>query len=488
MQQQLRSRLRTARAIESEAVTWLQRLGQQAIIDELSAEPATEGVAGEPAQRCKRCLEAGKHQLQRLRSLRPAGLYAGRHAVVGLRRRGRGGCTLAALASGGNPLLFLSPTLVLTAAGHGLAIWLKAVARRQLVGAFRPLLAAVRAADNACRECLEEAVAAYRRARTETRQKRDAEFRRAAEEHEPTLAACRAREGGSTEDHVRGRSQIIDAATHLRRGTAQANDVAERHSVEVRQRHEQALLAAEGAKERALLANQAAFGSGDDACYRTWQSGFAARRPSWRRFVATWPRAARRGKRFSPVIGRRRAAYPRPSALGNCDSTCGSQAGPPLGIPGENLDQALVFDVPALFDFPRKSSVYVRTQGPGHDVAVSLFQGVLLRMLTAVPPGKVRLTIVDPVGLGQNFATFMHLADHDEALVSHRIWTEPVQIEQRLADLTEHIETVIQKYLRNEFPTIEAYNEAAGEVAEAFRVLVVANFPAGFTELPPGGC
>ena len=106
----------------------------------------------------------------------------------------------------------------------------------------------------------------------------------------------------------------------------------------------------------------------------------------------------------------------------------------------------------------------------------------MLRLLTAVPPGKVRLTIVDPVGLGQNFAAFMHLADHDEALVSHRIWTEPVQIEQRLADLTEHIETVIQKYLRNEFPTIDAYNEAAGEVAEAFRVLVVANFPAGFTE------
>ena len=65
---------------------------------------------------------------------------------------------------------------------------------------------------------------------------------------------------------------------------------------------------------------------------------------------------------------------------------------------------------------------------------------------------------------------------------AYRIWTEPVQIEQRLTDLTEHIETVIQKYLRNEFPTIEAYNEAAGEVAEAFRVLVVANFPAGFTE------
>ena len=28
-----------------------------------------------------------------------------------------------------------------------------------------------------------------------------------------------------------------------------------------------------------------------------------------------------------------------------------------------------------------------------------------------MPPGKVRFTILDPVGLGENFASFMHLAD-----------------------------------------------------------------------------
>ena len=44
------------------------------------------------------------------------------------------------------------------------------------------------------------------------------------------------------------------------------------------------------------------------------------------------------------------------------------------------------------------------------------------------------------------------------------------------------METVIQKYLRDEFPSIEAYNLQAGEIAEPFRVLVVANFPAGFNE------
>src|SRR5204863_8065899 len=62
------------------------------------------------------------------------------------------------------------------------------------------------------------------------------------------------------------------------------------------------------------------------------------------------------------------------------------------------------------------------------------------------------------------------------------IWTEAAHIEEQLAKLTEHMENVFQKYLRNEFETIEEYNEHAGEVAEPYRILVVANFPANFSE------
>ena len=44
------------------------------------------------------------------------------------------------------------------------------------------------------------------------------------------------------------------------------------------------------------------------------------------------------------------------------------------------------------------------------------------------------------------------------------------------------MENVIQMYLRNEFDSIQEYNAHAGEVAEPFQILVVANFPANFTE------
>jgi S-DNA-T family DNA segregation ATPase FtsK/SpoIIIE len=145
-------------------------------------------------------------------------------------------------------------------------------------------------------------------------------------------------------------------------------------------------------------------------------------------------------------------------------------------------DGPTVISLPALLPFPHNASISIKAAGEGRLAAVHVLRAVMLRMLATIPPGKLRFTIIDPVGLGENFAGFMHLADFDDILVTNRIWTEPQQIETRLADLTEQMENVIQKYLRNDFQTIAEYNEFAGEVAEAFRVLVVANFPVNFTE------
>ena len=139
------------------------------------------------------------------------------------------------------------------------------------------------------------------------------------------------------------------------------------------------------------------------------------------------------------------------------------------------------FTLPALCPFPDRGSMLFLAQDAGRARAVEALQAVMFRLLTSIPPGKVRFTILDPVGLGQNFAAFMDLADHDDLLVTSRIWTETAHIEQRLADLTAHMENVIQKYLRDRYPTINDYNAMAGEVAEPFRILVVANFPTNFS-------
>ncbi len=140
------------------------------------------------------------------------------------------------------------------------------------------------------------------------------------------------------------------------------------------------------------------------------------------------------------------------------------------------------FSLPALVPFPDRPSIVFHARGEGRRAAIAAMQAVMLRLLLTIPPGKLRFTIIDPIGLGENFAALMHLTDYNEAMISSRIWTEPRHIEQRLADLSEQMENVIQKYLRNEYQSIEQYNREAGEIAEPFRFLVVANFPANFSE------
>ncbi len=227
-----------------------------------------------------------------------------------------------------------------------------------------------------------------------------------------------------------------------------------------------------------------------------WEARF---RRAWEAIVARWLAG----------IEAFQAAVERMAALGqrlfpDWDSAAWNDWTPPAAIPpvipfgqlqlglddfegGMPKDPQLVpprtrFSIPALLAFRDQGLILWKARGEGRARAVETIQSIMLRMLTALPPGKVRFLIVDPVGLGENFSAFMHLADYNEQLVFNRIWTESGHIERRLGELTEHMENIIQVYLRNEFAALQEYNESAGELAEPYRILVVANFPAGFTE------
>jgi len=138
--------------------------------------------------------------------------------------------------------------------------------------------------------------------------------------------------------------------------------------------------------------------------------------------------------------------------------------------------------VPALVPFPEGQCLLVQASGADKRAAAGASQSAVARLLATIPPAKLRLTFIDPVALGSNIAAFMPLADHEDSLVTSRAWSEPQHIEQRLADLTEHMETVIQKYLRADYKTIYDYNDAAKEVAEPYRLLVVFDFPVNFSD------
>jgi S-DNA-T family DNA segregation ATPase FtsK/SpoIIIE len=147
-----------------------------------------------------------------------------------------------------------------------------------------------------------------------------------------------------------------------------------------------------------------------------------------------------------------------------------------LPLPGSSIS------VPLVLRYPGEGSILFETSRSGTEPIMGALNAIIFRLLATSPPGKLSLMIIDPVKLGQNFAAITHLGDYEENILNGRIWTEPNQIEDRLAAVTQHMEKVIQMYLRNEYPTIVEYNAAAGNIAEKYHFVVIADFPANFSE------
>ncbi|MSU58048.1 MAG: ATP-binding protein [Pedosphaera sp.] len=141
------------------------------------------------------------------------------------------------------------------------------------------------------------------------------------------------------------------------------------------------------------------------------------------------------------------------------------------------------FALPLLVAVPDAASILFETKNSGHEQIIGALNSLILRLLTSAPPGKVAFTIFDPVGLGQNFAGIMHLADFEERVINSRIWTQAAQFEQRLGELNDHIEKVTQMYLRNEYASLAEYNAQAGRLAEKYQFLVIADFPVNFSDV-----
>jgi len=143
--------------------------------------------------------------------------------------------------------------------------------------------------------------------------------------------------------------------------------------------------------------------------------------------------------------------------------------------------------IPLNIKIPHSGSILFETESSENNTIIDSINNIILRLLSVAPAGKLSFSIFDPVGLGQNFAGITHLADYEDSIINKRIWTQREQIEARIIELNEHMEKVIQMYLRNEYETITDYNEKAGNIAEKYHFLVVADFPTNFSEAAARG-
>lgn len=131
--------------------------------------------------------------------------------------------------------------------------------------------------------------------------------------------------------------------------------------------------------------------------------------------------------------------------------------------------------------FALHDSWYLMHDALGRAAAHGFMRSMMLRQLLSVSPGEVRFCIFDPIGLGHSAGDLLDLAEYDADLISGKVWSSSQDLDARLIELSSHIELVIQKYLRTTYQTIDEFNDAAGEVAEPYRVLVLFDAPTGLT-------
>jgi hypothetical protein len=484
--------------VEQEAIQLLEDAGLDPAFEKQPCQrPSGEE---EPLHTLKALLATASDNLQGLRGLRLRKLFTGeRFLCIVLALWFAGVALIAAVlgvlvllhkvevyASGWPKNWYLWPigwTVAVGLAALTARLALAARLRRQVEGFYPPLRQALADAVTLCKQTRKETEENYPRMQAENERKHQRDLRQVDEKFT---------------NKVKEMQQTLAAALH------EADQTYPRLLTEIRQRFDHDIHEAEEKYPRLLgeikRRHEAEMQQARDHCEAQTAANDLRHRDEWNVLAERWRQGLTQVQAEVAALqhecGR---LFPEWSFIDSNDWTApeavpgGMRFGElefrmdqvPHAVPDdERLHDARPsdFPLPALVPFPQRGSVLLKASDAGRAEAVRVLQALMLRFLTSLPPGKVRFTIIDPVGLGENFASFMHLADYQEALVTNRIWTEAAHVEQRLADLTEHMETVIQKYLRNEFATLEDYNAQAGEIAEPYRVLVAANFPVNFTE------
>ncbi|MFK8113245.1 MAG: FtsK/SpoIIIE domain-containing protein [Rubripirellula sp.] len=150
-------------------------------------------------------------------------------------------------------------------------------------------------------------------------------------------------------------------------------------------------------------------------------------------------------------------------------------------LPTLLADAEIPTSLPVVLHRRLHSGVVIRAASAHVDQALDLAHQILWRLLCGAPAAQAKLTLIDPLGRGQHFTSFMALADHDPSLVGHRVWTTDNKIDARLGELAHHVEDVLQASLRDRFEKIEDYNEVAGSMAEPYRAVAAVGFPEGLS-------
>jgi len=104
----------------------------------------------------------------------------------------------------------------------------------------------------------------------------------------------------------------------------------------------------------------------------------------------------------------------------------------------------------------------------GKEKLSRLLSSIVYREILGLMDGKVKLTIVDPVGMGDNCSSLLGL----DSKFYDAVYTDERSVEEELVKLTKFISLVNTKYLKNEYDSISEYNIGVGDVEEPYQILI----------------
>ena len=154
-----------------------------------------------------------------------------------------------------------------------------------------------------------------------------------------------------------------------------------------------------------------------------------------------WCRQVRRRQphlmELSDEFLNRRGFIPRYIALGK------------LYIQYENF----IADVPRMVEFPFEKSMYV-TGDEQNDLIHKLF----LRLMYALPAGKLEFYVFDPMGLGNAVSVFNSLFSNGVVFPTKRVMTDKDELKKELKKTLEYAQNLIQNEFDNTCPDWAEYN------------------------------
>ena len=129
--------------------------------------------------------------------------------------------------------------------------------------------------------------------------------------------------------------------------------------------------------------------------------------------------------------------------------------------------------VPHTPTFPLARALVLSEDNAAHK---HLIHQLLLRLLSALPPGRLELTLIDPLQLGQSIGPFLPLLKVPQLVPQQRVLTRADEIEAALGKLQDEVEELIQHRFTDQSPNWLEYN--AHNVDNPLRYKVVLLFDA----------